>query len=250
MTTNLVANLWSGPRLTICTGATALAFPPLDANCGILEGIGESCFCDDEFVLQIVSAGDTNLTAAALYAMRLEPYTFADHTFTTTHASELVNDAAHGFLTGMGPAQLSNSGGALPAGYVAFDPANFYGTAASGRYFLRYNNANSYKLYPTRKDALLGTNVVAITGDGTGTHSISDFTDDDINRTQRVVFAKIADLGDDVAGVQTVVLTAHQAYLDGPFVHQPGTIGYAVAATFSSAVAVNVSAYPRKKVTP
>jgi len=247
-TTGQGDSLWSGSRLLICSAQTALPFPPDDADCGVIANIGDGQrspgWAEDEFALQIVAEGSTNLTAASLYAMRLEPYTFADATFTTTHATETVNITSHGFLSGVGPVQMTNSGGALPAGYVAHGPQG-----QTGLYYVGVTGANTFRLYTSRAGALAAdaNALVSITGDGTGTHTLSDFALDGPNRTHRVVLAKVATLGDDVAGVPTVTLTAHQAYLDGPFVHQPGTIGYCVAATFSAAVAVTVSAYPRKK---
>jgi hypothetical protein len=80
--------------------------------------------------------------------------------FTTTHATELVTTAAaHGFQTG-DRVRLTNAGGALPAGY-----------AAATTYYVIRVSATTLKLAASDADATAGT-PVAITGDGTGTHSI------------------------------------------------------------------------------
>lgn len=248
-TTGQLDSYWAGSRLLICSAQTALPFPPDDADCGIIANIGDgqrqAGWNEDEFILQITAAGSTNLTGASLFAMRLEPCLVTDSTVTTTHATETVTWSSHTQVSGLGPLQLSNSGGALPAGYVALDPAT-----KAGRYFFGKTTSGAGKLYTTREGALAAdtTKLVSITGDGTGTHTIADIADEGPDRTHRVVYCKIASLGDDVAGVQTVTLSQHQGYVDGPFAHQPGTIGYFVAATFSAAEAVTISAYPRKKV--
>lgn len=87
---------------------------------------------------------------------------FADATFTTTHGTETVNLTAHGLQTGDGPFRLTNAGGALPAGY-----------ATGTDYYAIRTGADSLQLAASRALAFAGT-AVAITGDGTGTHTISD----------------------------------------------------------------------------
>jgi len=99
-----------------------------------------------------------------------KPHTFADITFTTTHASELVNATAHGLKTGDGPFQLENTGGALPAGYSTLT-----------NYWWIWRSANTGQLASSLANALAGTPVM-ITGDGTGTHKIVD-----IATTRRLV---------------------------------------------------------------
>lgn len=80
---------------------------------------------------------------------------------TFTNASNLVNLTAHGFVDGQGPFLLSNSGGALPAEL-----------SDATQYWINVNDANSFTLHTTEADALAGTNTVAFTDDGTGTHNI------------------------------------------------------------------------------
>lgn len=87
--------------------------------------------------------------------------TFTPATFTTTHGTETVNLASHGLLTGDGPFRLTNSGGALPAGY-----------ALATDYYVIKTAAGTLKLAASRALAFIGT-AVAISGDGTGTHTIS-----------------------------------------------------------------------------
>lgn len=86
---------------------------------------------------------------------------FTAQGFTTTHGTETVNLASHGLLTGDGPFRLTNSGGALPAGY-----------SAGTDYYVIKTGAGTFKLAASRALAFIGT-AVAISGDGTGTHTIS-----------------------------------------------------------------------------
>lgn len=86
---------------------------------------------------------------------------FTAFTFTTTHGTETVNAVAHGLLTGDGPVQLTNSGGALPAGYSALTD-----------YYITKTGADSFTLAATRQLAYVGT-AVAISGNGTGTHTLT-----------------------------------------------------------------------------
>lgn len=90
--------------------------------------------------------------------------TIAATTFTTTHASEYVNITAHGLQTGDGPVRLTNSGGALPAGF-----------ALATDYYVIVVDANTLQLASTRANAFGGT-AVTISGDGTGTHTLTGYT--------------------------------------------------------------------------
>lgn len=82
-------------------------------------------------------------------------------TFTTTHGTETFNRVAHGFQTGDGPYQLTNSGGALPGG-----------TATLTNYWIIRDSADAFKLATSLANALAGTNIL-ISDDGTGTHTIT-----------------------------------------------------------------------------
>lgn len=74
----------------------------------------------------------------------------ADNTLTVT---------GHGEPSSGFPVVMSNSGGALPAGLATLT-----------RYYAVYVDANTIKLTLTLADALAGTNIIDITGNGTGTH--------------------------------------------------------------------------------
>lgn len=87
--------------------------------------------------------------------------TFTALTFTAANATEIFTATAHGLLTGDGPVQVSNSGGALPAGL----------TAATDYYVIKID-ANTFYLATTRSNAYAGTNLL-ISGDGTGTQTIA-----------------------------------------------------------------------------
>jgi hypothetical protein len=100
----------------------------------------------------------------ALSVKRVGPsdlLSFTAFTFTTTHGSEQVDKVAHGLLTGDGPVRLTNSGGALPAGY-----------ATATDYYIIKTSADALQLAATRQLAYIGT-PVAISGNGTGTHTLT-----------------------------------------------------------------------------
>lgn len=80
---------------------------------------------------------------------------------TFDNTTNTVTLAAHGFTTGQGPFVLGNAGGALPA---ELDSATDY--------WVNVTDANTFTLHLTEADALAGTNAVAFTDNGTGTHSI------------------------------------------------------------------------------
>ena len=80
-------------------------------------------------------------------------------TFTTTHASELVNCTGHGFSTG-DRVRLTTSAADLPNGY-----------AVDTTYYVIKVSADTLKLAASDADATAGT-PVTISDDGTGTHTI------------------------------------------------------------------------------
>ncbi len=82
-------------------------------------------------------------------------------TVTFTNATNLVNLTTHGFVDGEGPFLLDNSGGALPTGLDAVT-----------QYWVKSNDANSFTLHLTEAEAIVGSNVVSFTDDGTGTNQI------------------------------------------------------------------------------
>ena len=100
--------------------------------------------------------GALNLTAL------LAAQVIADTVFTAANATEIFTAVAHGFVTGDGPVQVSNAGGALPAGL----------TAATD-YWIIVIDANTFKLATSLANALAGTNLL-ITTDGTGVQTLAD----------------------------------------------------------------------------
>lgn len=106
--------------------------------------------------------GAAKVAAIAAGQLTLERHTWLvveDFVFTTTHASETINKVAHGLPTGFGPVTLTTTT-TLPSGYAAATP---YWVIATGDDTLQL--ASSYS------NALAGT-PVAITDDGTGTHTL------------------------------------------------------------------------------
>ncbi len=78
---------------------------------------------------------------------------------TFTNFTNLVNAVGHGYVDGQGPFLLANAGGALPAELDAVT-----------EYWVNDNDGNSFTLHTNEADAIAGTNPVAFTDDGTGTH--------------------------------------------------------------------------------
>lgn len=92
------------------------------------------------------------------------PGDYRPKTFTAA-TTDIVTATAHAFTTGDGPFQLTNSGGALPAGL-----------AVTTDYYVIVIDANTFRLATSRPNALAGTPVVDITGTGTGTHTLGGTT--------------------------------------------------------------------------
>jgi hypothetical protein len=93
------------------------------------------------------------------YVRGADRFLVADTTFTTTHASELVNSTAHGLVTGDGPIRLRTTADDLPAGY-----------SAETDYWVIYVSSSTFKLATSYDNAVAGT-AVSISDDGTGTHT-------------------------------------------------------------------------------
>ncbi len=101
------------------------------------------------------------VAATGTLTNRTKPLVVADFTFTTTHATETVNATAHGLSTGDGPFRATTTT-TLPAGY-----------ALATDYWWITVDADHGKLAASLAAAIAGT-PVAITSDGTGTHTLSD----------------------------------------------------------------------------
>ena len=119
-------------------------------------------------VTRAVYSNETGLAedATNFFALRLAnasaALVVADTTFTAANATEIFTATAHGLLTGDGPIQVSNSGGGLPTGL-----------SAATDYWVIKINANTFYLATSFANAIVGTNL-SITGDGTGTQTLSD----------------------------------------------------------------------------
>lgn len=87
--------------------------------------------------------------------MAAKTFVVADQTANT------LTITAHGFVTGL-KGQASNSGGALPTGISAVTD-----------YFIVVVDANTVKLSDTLAHALAGTDIIDITGAGTGTQTFT-----------------------------------------------------------------------------
>lgn len=101
----------------------------------------------------------TKLTAMSIQAV-IDVNTPSAKTFTADAATEIFTATANGFVTGL-KTQVSNSGGALPAGLSAVTD-----------YFVIKIDANTFYLATSLANALAGTNLL-ITTNGTGTQTIT-----------------------------------------------------------------------------
>lgn len=81
-------------------------------------------------------------------------------TFTGEADDDTLTATAHGLRTGDGPYQVSNSGGALPGGLSALT-----------NYWVIRTGVNTFKLATSYANALAET-AVALSTDGTGTHTL------------------------------------------------------------------------------
>lgn len=83
------------------------------------------------------------------------------HAFTASAGTDNATINGHPFATGDGPVQLTNAGGALPAGLNA-----------ATNYWLIKNGANTFQFATSKANALAGTKV-DITDAGTGVHTVT-----------------------------------------------------------------------------
>jgi hypothetical protein len=111
------------------------------------------------------AAGDLLSTAASGGVKKFSGQT--GQTVTVANATDVWTATAHGLTTGE-RIRLSNSGGALPANAVA-----------TTDYYVFVIDANTFKLYTSRANALLGgaTGLLDVSGDGTGTQTLRLYGD-------------------------------------------------------------------------
>ncbi len=100
-------------------------------------------------------ADDDTLTCANIL-------TNPDDTFTADNTTDIFTAAAHGLVTGDGPFQVSNGGGALPTGLAAVTD-----------YWIIRLTDDTFQLATSVANAILGT-ALTISTNGTGTQTIAD----------------------------------------------------------------------------
>lgn len=91
-----------------------------------------------------------------------------------SNATNQINSTAHGLVTGDGPIQLFNSGGAAPAEL-----------STGVDYWVTVLNANAFTVNASREGAEKGV-ALAFTDDGTGTHTWERSDDTDQSFTSRL----------------------------------------------------------------
>lgn len=146
----------------------------------------------------------TNAFAGSLLKLPGAALAFSS-AFTTTHGTETINIATHGLQTGDGPLRMTNVGGALPAGYLT----------ATDYYAIR-TGTGTLQVALTRALAYAGT-AVAISGDGTGTHTLASVA----STTRPVTVATIFDTDSDEAGTNTL---AADAWVSGIIASAPACV--------------------------
>ena len=167
-----------------------------------------------QFDLELWAAGSNTITSAVLYALTRHTGTVAaDDVNAVVNATEKLTVTGHAYLTGDGPFQLTTTT-TLPAGY-----------ALATDYWIVVFDANTIGLASSFANALAGT-LVAITSDGTGTHTITA-----ASGCQLMRWSVLSAIG-------TVTLTLRQGYINR-FNHNSGNYGYALGGTFGSAVATS-----------
>jgi len=212
--------------LVVANGLTALPFPPAlsGANVKVWNGPHRTV---PEFDIEIWSTASVNLTAAELWAGAPHPGTIADDTFTVVHGTEVVTIATSDLLTtGDGPIRVSSST-TLPAGLAASTDYWWHKLSATTGYFCK-----------SLDDALAGI-PVAMSSNGTGTHTLSD-----TSATKRMHLHSCGLLGTAADGA--ITLTNRKAY-HVTVAHRPNVLMYWVAATLSDTQPVYASIYPRQK---
>ncbi len=168
-------------------------------------------FADREFVAE---ADDETITTC-------DALVNPDDVFTAEADTEVFTAVAHGLLTGDGPFQVSNGGGALPTGL----------TAATDYWVIRID-ADTFYLATSLANALAGTNL-SISDDGTGTQTIAD------TASTKRVYAHTLQTGDgpfqvsNSGGALPAGLVAATDY----WVIRTGTYTFKFASTLANALA-------------
>lgn len=184
--------------------------------------------------LDLLIRGSTTIavTDARLFEWYLQNKTFADSTFTTTHAANTLTDTGHGLRTGTGPVYVSNAGGALPTPLVAGTP-----------YWTIFVDANTLQLATSLENALKEV-PIDLEDDGSGTHTMADDpTDTNENGiTKWPEVASVMLLGD--AGDGAITLAAGSQGYRKTFPHRYGAVAYSVQATLDTGT-VDLELYNR-----
>jgi len=218
-----IQEIGSGNAVALAAAAAALGLPP--ASFGIVPATwNRSGSVVPELELEVWSTGALSVTAAVLYGGRLHPFVYADQTITGSAAANTLTKSAHGLLTGDGPFDLTNAGGALPGGLSPSVPI-----------WAIKVDANTFKAALSLSDALAGV-FIDLTTDGTGTSTIHDRAD-----TQRVYWETHDGLLG-LAGDGAFDLTASAGY-SKRVPHSPRVVAYALVGTLSTGT-VSAAIYP------
>jgi len=217
-----------GAAVAMHAAAASLPMPPAAGQIAVVPSTwAHRGGTVPELDVEIWSSGTLTLTDAELLGGVLHPLVVADDTFTVDHTTEIVTAASHGLQTGDGPVQLTNSGGALPAGL-----------STGTNYWIIKIDANTFYFAASLEDALENTKVT-MTGNGTGTHTLSD-----VASTSRVHWHSSGYLGNNGSG--SISLTDQRAYVVR-VEHRPQVVAYAVTGTLSAG-SVSARMVPAERV--
>lgn len=198
--------------IVICAAAASLPFPPIVAGANVSRWNGARAV--PEFDLELWSDATVSLTGAELFGGSLQADVVAANTFTVDHATEIVTTTSGLLHTGDGPIQLTNAGGALPAGL----------STLTDYYWIRLSATTGY-LAASLEDALASTKVL-MTGNGTGTHTLTGTASCKLMKMMSCGL-----LGNAADGV--VALTIRRGY-NIRITHRPKVVMYWIAATVAS----------------
>lgn len=156
----------AGVRVAASAGKAAVGFvvrerPPAQILNDIFAQLGAWTQYLSDGVFQGASSFNSTLAVAGATTVGAA-LVVPDFVFTATNSTETFTKVAHGLLTGDGPVQVANSGGALPTGLVA-----------ATDYWIIRTGADTFKLATTLQRAI-ATTIVNISDDGTGTQTLSD----------------------------------------------------------------------------
>lgn len=223
--------------LLLASNQTTLPFPPVAANTAVVQNPALLSTATQwntpdavlpNFDLTIWGNATNNLTSAQLWGAQPHPFTLTGQAITSI-AGNVITLAAHGYLTGDGPVQITTTG-TFPGGALALT-----------NYWIITLSANTFSLALSAGNALAGTVVVLSTA-GSGTITLTGTA-----AAARITWHEVFDVDARLigrAGDGAIALTNQKGWIQR-FNHTPNVIAYGFSATASGA-GCSVSLVPIK----